>query len=96
MTRRIEAARKHGPFDLRWLTVRPERELAQPEQARPAAITWPAAQAWEGEGGALLPEERPANGKTRERRSADAAGVGGAAVRPRLVVATARSRQPRT
>ena len=74
MTRRIESARKHGPFDLRWLTARPVREFAQPDQGRPTAITWAAAQAWEGEGGALLPEERPTNRKTRERRSADAAG----------------------
>jgi len=96
MTRSIEHARKHGPFDPRWPTARPVSEFEQLEHARPAAITWSAVQAWEGEGGAVLPENRPTNRKTRERRSADAAGVGSATVRPRLVFANARSRQPRT
>jgi hypothetical protein len=96
MTRRIEPARKHGSFDPRWLTARPVREVEQPEQARRAAMTWSAVQAWEGEGGALLPEKRPTNRKTREPYSANAAGVGGAALRPRLVFATARSPRPRT
>ena len=38
MTRRIEAARKHGPFDPRWLTARPVKELEELEQALPAAM----------------------------------------------------------
>ena len=72
MTLRVEPARKHGPFDPRWLTAPAVKESAQPAAAPPAAITWPALQAWEGEGGAPLPEERPTKRKTRERRGAAA------------------------
>ena len=62
MTTMIEHSRKHGPFDPRWLTFRAVRGFEQLERARPAAIRRAAVQAWEGEGGALLPEERPING----------------------------------
>jgi hypothetical protein len=50
--KRIEPARKHGPFDPRWLTVRARKEAEQLEEAPPGAITPAALQAWEGEGGA--------------------------------------------
>jgi hypothetical protein len=72
MTLRVEPARKHGPFDPRWLTARAVEGLGQPPEAPPEAITWPALQAWEGEGGAPLPEERPMDRKVRERRAAAA------------------------
>jgi hypothetical protein len=70
MTRSIDP-REHGPLDQRQPTPRPMREAEQLGHARPAAITCAAVQAWEGEGGALLPEERPTNRETRERRGAD-------------------------
>jgi hypothetical protein len=81
MTRTIQESRKHGPFDPRWLTFRAVRGVEQLERARPAAIKRAAVQAWEGEGGALLPEERPIIWNTGERRSADAVEVGGVAAR---------------
>jgi hypothetical protein len=62
--KRIEHSRKHGPFDPRWLTVRPLEEVEQLEEAPPTAITPAALQAWEAEGGAVLPEERRTNPKT--------------------------------
>ena len=95
MTRTIEPSRKHGPFDPRWLTFRAVRGFEQLERARPAAIRRAAVQAWEGEGGALLPEERPISRNTGERRSADAVEVGSAAALPRLAFTTALSRRPR-
>jgi hypothetical protein len=71
MTLRIEPARKHGPFDPRWLTARLVKELGQLAEAPPEAIPWPALQAWEGEGGAPRAEARPTNRKTRARLDAD-------------------------
>jgi hypothetical protein len=82
MTKRIEPSRKHGPFDPRWPSFRKADRL---EEARLGAIMPAALKAWEGEGGAVLPEERRTNPKTRQRPNADAAEVGGAFVRPRLV-----------
>ena len=96
MTRTIQHSRKHGPFDPRWLTFRAVRGVEQLERARPAAIKRAAVQAWDGEGGALLPEERPISRNTGERRSADAVEVGGAAAPPRLAFTTALSRRPGT
>ena len=96
MTRKIEHSRRHGPFDPRWLTARAVREFEQLERARPAAIRRAAVRAWEGEGGALLPEERPINRETGVRRGADAVEVGGAAAPPRLAFTTALSRRPRS
>jgi hypothetical protein len=84
--KRIEPSRKHGPFDLRWLTVRSLKEAEQPEEARPEAITRAAVQAWEGEGGAVLPQELRGNPKTRQRPNTGGAEVGSASVRPRLVL----------
>jgi hypothetical protein len=95
MTRTIEHSRKHGPFDPRWLTFRAVRGFEQLERARPAARR-AAVQAWEGEGGALLPEERPISRNTGERRSADAVEAGGAAALPRLAFTTTLSRRPRS
>jgi hypothetical protein len=59
MTLRIEPSRRHGPFDPRWLPVRSLKDAAQPEEAWSGT----AVEAWEGEGGALLREERPTNPK---------------------------------
>ena len=73
MTLRVEPARKHGPFDPRWLTPRAVTEVPQPGETPPEGTSWPALQAWEGEGGAPLAEERPKNRQTRERRGASAA-----------------------
>lgn len=93
MTLRIELARKHGPFDPRWLTARPLNEAERLAEAPPEAIAWPALQAWEGEGGAPLAEGWPG---TRASIGARPPARVGAAVGPRLVFATARSPQPGT
>jgi hypothetical protein len=50
--KRIEPARKHGPFDPRWLAVRSRKEAEQLQVAPLEAIAPAALQAWEGEGGA--------------------------------------------
>jgi hypothetical protein len=83
MTRSIEPPRKRGPFDPRWLTGRPVKELGRLAEAPPEAIPWPALEAWEGEWGAPRAEARPTNRKTRARQSAARSGVLALSLLPR-------------